>query len=128
MGKDVRQTGWDIFKGKDCSDISEFSINVGFVAESCVCEKCYWLKWLVCSTVVTVCLCAPSQRHKCIVQAHTDTHTHTQVRHGVGINVAGQLNWALVVSVGDPAVRQPEALDHTGLSGKFPEDLYGAGI
>lgn len=54
--------------------------------------------------------------------------TLTQARHGVGINVTGQLNRALVLSVGDPAVRQPEALDHTGLSGKFPEDLYSAGI
>lgn len=69
----------------------------------------------VCSAVVTVCLCAP-------------LHTLTQVRQDVGIHVTGQLSRALVLGVGDPAVRQPEALDHTGLSGKLPEDLHGAGI
>jgi len=46
----------------------------------------------------------------------------------VGIDVTGQLDGPLEVSVGDPAVGQPEALSLAGLAGQLPENLHGRGV
>ncbi len=59
---------------------------------------------------------------------HTNTHRLTQHRDGMGIDVAGQLDWSLEDSVGDPAVGQPEALSLASLTGELPEDLHRAGV
>lgn len=48
------------------------------------------------------------------------SHSLTKTGDGVGIDVAGELNWPLEVGVRDPAVGEPEALCLARLAGELP--------
>ena len=72
----------------------------------------------------TQCTTTPVDTHCAHDLQNPQAHTLTKVGEGVGIDVARQVNWSLKVSVGNPAVRQPEALCHASLTGELPQHLH----